>query len=90
MDPNRVSLSTAITLTAHNRNNRELKAAMGLLYWQLLYQRQIMREEIVASYGIVMLPYTQQSESMKKPEVLRKTVLVLTIFSRLSCSDILY
>ncbi|CAI5747444.1 unnamed protein product [Peronospora destructor] len=69
VDPSRVSLSTAITLTAHNRNNRELKGAMGLLYWQLLYQQQIMREDFVASYGIVLLPYTQQSESIKKPEI---------------------
>ncbi|RQM13688.1 hypothetical protein DD237_003203 [Peronospora effusa] len=69
VDPTRISLSTAITLTAHNRNNRELKAAMGLLYWQLLYQRQIMREDFVASYGLVPLPFTQQSESIKKPEI---------------------
>ncbi|CAH0479375.1 unnamed protein product [Peronospora belbahrii] len=69
VDPNRVSLSTAITLTAHNRNNRKLKAAMGCLYWQLWYQRQIMREEFVSSYGIVPLPYTQRSENIKTPEV---------------------
>ncbi|GMF13477.1 unnamed protein product [Phytophthora lilii] len=70
MDPNRVSFSTGITLTAHNRNNRELKAAMGYLYWQLLYQRKIMREDYVASYGIIPLPYTQHNEDLiKRPEV---------------------
>ncbi|EGZ23911.1 hypothetical protein PHYSODRAFT_481240 [Phytophthora sojae] len=69
VDPNRVSISTAITLTAHNRNNRELKSAMGYLYWQLLYQRQIMREDYVASYGIVPLPYTQRSEDISRPAI---------------------
>ncbi|KAL3671819.1 hypothetical protein V7S43_002488 [Phytophthora oleae] len=70
MDPNRVSLSTAITLTAHNRNNRELKAAMGYLYWQLLYQRRIMREDYVTSYGIVPLPYTQRTEKdINRPKI---------------------
>ena len=86
MDPNRVSLSTAITLTAHNRNNCELKTAMGYLYWQLLYRQQIMREEFVASYGIVPLPYTQQSEDSKIPAVRRKTVLFLTIIFTLKLS----
>ncbi|ETO78675.1 hypothetical protein F444_06460 [Phytophthora nicotianae P1976] len=69
VDPNRISLSTAITLTAHNRNNRELKAAMGQLYWQLLYRRQLMLEDYVASYGIIPLPYTQQIEDVKRPEI---------------------
>ncbi|KAF4041982.1 Glycosyl transferase family 41 [Phytophthora infestans] len=69
VDPNRVSLSTAITLTAHNRNNRELKAAMGQLYWQLLYQRQLIREDYVASYGIIPLPYTQQMKDIERPEI---------------------
>ncbi|KAL4160218.1 hypothetical protein PRNP1_000789 [Phytophthora ramorum] len=69
VDPNRVSLSTGITLAAHNRNNRELKAAMGYLYWQLLYQRQIMSEDYVASYGIVPLPYTQRKEDVNRPEI---------------------
>ncbi|GMF44574.1 unnamed protein product [Phytophthora fragariaefolia] len=69
VDPNRLTLSTGITLTAHNRNNRELKAAMGYLYWQLLYQRQIMREDYVASYGIIPLPYTQRTEDMTKPAI---------------------
>ncbi|RLN67674.1 hypothetical protein BBJ28_00009310 [Nothophytophthora sp. Chile5] len=54
-------LSTGITMTAHNRNNRELKAMLGYLYRQLLDQRQILREEYVASYGIVPRPYTQRS-----------------------------
>ncbi|KAL4137282.1 hypothetical protein PRIC2_000804 [Phytophthora ramorum] len=69
VDPNRVSLSTGITLAAHNRNNRELKAAMGYLYWQLLYQRQIVSEDYVASYGIVPLPYTQRKEDVNRPEI---------------------
>ncbi|POM59540.1 hypothetical protein PHPALM_31709, partial [Phytophthora palmivora] len=69
VDPNRISLSTAITLTAHNRNNRELKAAMGHLYWQLLYQRQMVREDYIASYGIVPLPYTQRHEDIARPEI---------------------
>ncbi|KAG3115280.1 hypothetical protein PI124_g5660 [Phytophthora idaei] len=69
MDPNRVPLSTGITLTAHNRNNRELKAAVGHLYWQLLHQRQIMHEDYVASYGIIPLPYTQQIEDIKRSEI---------------------
>jgi hypothetical protein len=69
VDPNRVSLSTGITLTAHNRNNRELKAAMGQLYWQLLYERRLMREDYVASYGIVPPPYTQRSKDIDRPEV---------------------
>lgn len=43
---------------------------MGYLYWQLLYQRQIMREDYVASYGIVPLPYTQRSEDISRPAVL--------------------
>ncbi|KAE9050647.1 hypothetical protein PR003_g2292 [Phytophthora rubi] len=69
VDPNRVSFSTGITLTAHNRNNRKLKAAMGYLYWQLLYQRQLVREDYVASYGIVPLPYTQRSEDISRPAI---------------------
>ncbi|KAF1774845.1 O-GlcNAc transferase, C-terminal [Phytophthora cactorum] len=59
----------ALLHNPHNRNNRELKAAMGHLYWQLLHQRQIMHEDYVASYGIIPLPYTQQIEDIKRPEI---------------------
>lgn len=52
---------------------------MGYLYWQLLYQRQIMREDYVASYGIVPLPYTQRSDDIKRPEVLVNSIFVLII-----------
>ncbi|RLN62469.1 hypothetical protein BBJ29_002154 [Phytophthora kernoviae] len=69
VDPNRISFSTGITLTAHNRNNRELKSALGYLYWQLLHQRQIVREDYASSYGIVPLPYAQRHNPDSIPKI---------------------
>lgn len=60
LDPSRITLSTAVTLNSHNRNNRIIKGKLGALYYDLLHGEQIVDEGYSLSYGIVPHPVYQR------------------------------
>lgn len=60
MDPSRITLSTAVTLNGHNRNNRVIKGKLGALYYDMLHGKQIVEEGYSLSYGIVPHPVYQR------------------------------
>ncbi|KAF1330090.1 Udp-n-acetylglucosamine--peptide n-acetylglucosaminyltransferase, partial [Globisporangium splendens] len=56
MDPSRISLSTAVTMSSHNRNNRILKTKIGTLYFDLLHTHRVLREKYMLGYALIPSP----------------------------------
>ncbi|DAZ98747.1 TPA: hypothetical protein N0F65_003803 [Lagenidium giganteum] len=72
LDPSRIAFSTAVTVNAHNRNNRVLKDIQAELYYKLLISENIVKEAYVSSYAINPLSYRQaRSKSAAKSKRLR-------------------
>lgn len=79
LDPSRITLSTAVTLNGHNRNNRIIKGKLGALYYDLLHDKQIVEEEYSLSYGIVPHPVYQRRKLA--PDRLAVPSIAVTLFA---------
>ncbi|TMW63213.1 hypothetical protein Poli38472_002154 [Pythium oligandrum] len=80
LDPSRIAFSTAVTLNAHNRNNRLLKHKLGRVYHLIMIEQQSILEQFSFGFSISPPPFYQTYNTPKQYPYRRLRVGVVSRF----------